>query len=83
MRGEFTVTATGALTDPSTVTCIVEYPGDTTDSFVYGTDSEVEQVSTGIYTCTITVEDTGSHHYRFVGTGDCVAAARTFFKVHN
>ena len=79
LRCEFT-DADGVATDPTDVSCFVRV-GDTTTEYAYGTDPEIEKVSTGIYTCTITITEVGTHHYRFTGEGALVAADESFFKV--
>lgn len=49
---DFTVTfrnSSGVLTDPGTVTFYLEDPTGIETSYVYGSDSEVTKVGTGVY----------------------------------
>lgn len=57
----------GTAFDPDVVTFRVKEPNTTAVAYIYGTDSEVEKVATGSYTCTIDVETVGDWYYRIEG----------------
>lgn len=61
--------AAGTLVDPDTVTFRTYSPNNTKASYVYGTDSEVQRTSTGIYTADFTPDKAGRWYYRWETTG--------------
>lgn len=69
----------GAAIDPSTVTGRLKAPDGTVTAYVYGTDAELERVSTGIYRFEWPVAAAGRHYYRFESTGTGQAAAEDDF----
>lgn len=66
--------------DPSTVTFYVLKPDGGTDTYVYGTDSEITKSSIGDYVARITAAMPGRYHYRWLttGTGTTVALEGSF-----
>jgi hypothetical protein len=68
---------TGDLTDPTTVTFYRRKLGSgsltSLESWVYGTDSEVQKTSVGVFTFTIGYQDDGRYVIGAGGTGTCEA----------
>jgi hypothetical protein len=76
-----TFTVDDVVTDPTTVTFTVEQPDDTLDVFVFGTDAEVTNPSTGYYELAYLPPSAGTYNYRVVGTGAVAAATEGSFEV--
>lgn len=72
--------ASDALTDPTTITCIIQTPDgvETTYTYALGT---VTKDSTGVYSKLLTTAQDGTHQYYFKGTGAVATAARGYFLV--
>lgn len=64
----------GDETDPSTIVFKIKSPNEDTDSYTYGTDSEVVRVSTGVYSYQQVVSTVGEWFYRWSGDGAVNAA---------
>lgn len=79
MTATFRNTA-GAVTDPTTVTCIVKTPAGVETTYTYALTT-VDKDSTGIYSKTITTAENGLYQYYFKGTGTVADAARGHFLV--
>jgi hypothetical protein len=71
----------GALANPATVTFKVLDPDGNVDSYVYGTDEELAQDSTGIYSLTLEPDAAGPFYWRVEGTGAVSVAAEDTFEV--
>ena len=69
----FTVCATGADADPTTVTLIVEDPSGTQTTYTWA-GATVTRDSEGHFHTDIEVDTAGAWHYRWVGTGAVIAA---------
>lgn len=68
--------------DPTTITIYYKDPsGNITE--LSGTDSDVTNSSTGVYYTDITIDESGTWIYRFVGTGAAVAADEGYFLVED
>lgn len=75
--GEATLTAkfynkAGALADPTAVTVQIKPPSGAT--VTYTTASGIVKDSVGVYHYDLALTKAGSWGYRFIGTGDVVAA---------
>ena len=77
------VNISNAPADPTTVTVKYEKPGPppVVTTKIYGTDVEVVKDSTGVYHIDISLDQSGSWRYRWIGTGDVEAAAQSTFSV--
>ena len=62
-----------ALTDPTEVTLYVLPPAGTLETYTYGA-AEVTRDSLGVFTKAVTLDESGTWHYRFKGTGALVVA---------
>src|SRR5689334_164470 len=70
-----------ALTDPSAVRFKLKKPSDDdTEVFTYGTDDEIVRESTGKYYVDLTLDESGSWHYRWESDG-VVTAGQNRFRV--
>lgn len=68
----------GTLTDPAEIVFRWRTPAGIETSYTYGTDSEVQRASTGIYTFTApTIARRGNHFCRAVSTAGLIAATET------
>lgn len=65
----------GDLANPTTVTLTVLEPDGTTST------PSASSSSTGIYTATVTIDQSGTWRYRWEGTGDVVTAEEGSFDV--
>lgn len=74
----FTFFDEDAPADPTSVTFTVEQPDDTIETFVFGTDAEVTNPSTGYYECAYLGPIAGTYHYKVAGTGDVKAVSETY-----
>jgi hypothetical protein len=63
----------GVLTDPTTVTIKVMDPCGGETTYVEGTDSEMDNPSTGVYTADITPDCAGRWSFRWITTGPVFA----------
>lgn len=61
--------AEGDDTDPSTIALDLRSPCGVETSYVYLTDSELQQTNAGDYTCDVTPDEAGRWHYRWRTTG--------------
>jgi hypothetical protein len=78
--------STGLLTDPTGLKFVTRNPAGTEDDKVYGTDSEVTKVSTGVYQYafgTIVNANEGVWHLRCNASGVLVSAREGTFEVVN
>jgi hypothetical protein len=73
-------TSAGVATDPTAIVCKVKKPDGTITTATYAL-SQVSKASTGNYYYDFTIDQVGSHWYRFAGTGTVVAAAEGEFLV--
>lgn len=62
----------GAATDPTTVTLLVQDPNGTETSYTYAL-GQVTKDGTGLYSKSITMSTPGTWYYKFIGTGTCAA----------
>lgn len=72
--------ASAAVTDPTTVTCIIKTPAGVETTYTWAL-STVTKDSTGVFSKTITVDENGTYQYYFKGTGTVADAARGHFLV--
>lgn len=75
-----TFKASGVATDPTTITLIVTDPSGNADTYTHAL-SQIDKDATGQYSKDITVDETGTWTYRWVGTGTVVAAQTKKFIV--
>lgn len=73
-------TNAGALTDPTTITLIVVDPSGNQATYTYAL-AEITKDATGQYSKTVTVDESGTWQYRWVGTGTVPAADEGEFYV--
>jgi len=78
--GEFR-DADEALTDPERVGFALINPSGQQTNFVFGTDDEVTQVSTGVYRFTVVPQVPGEYEVQAVGSGVVWATGRRKFRV--
>lgn len=82
-NGVFT-NAAGTTVDPGTVTFKVRDPSGDVTTYVYGTDIEVVRTDTGTYHLDVTVDESGTWRYTYVGTGvNACAGEQAFFIVQS
>lgn len=74
LTGTFT-DANGALADPTTVVCRLLKPDGTTATLT------ATKQSTGVYTATATIDQDGTHWFRFTGSGTVGASDEDILKV--
>lgn len=67
-RNSYTNPEDGLLTDPLAVQVEVRSPDGTVATYVYGTDTELTKVSTGVYQVLIPLVQTGSYRWRWTAT---------------
>jgi len=70
----------GVATDPTTVTLSVKPPSGTVTSYTYAAGT-VTKSGTGAYYKDVTVSETGTWYYNFVGTGTVATAVESTFIV--
>lgn len=83
-KPEFRTTITDyddSATDPDTVTFTIKDPSGNIESYVYGDDAEVVQVSTGIYYVRYEVDEVGAWYYEWNGSGTLDVAEQGSFDV--
>jgi hypothetical protein len=68
-----TFAISGAATDPTTVTLLVEKPDKTQTTYTYS--ASITKSSTGVYTKQVTLDQRGIWRYVWTGTGTVIAAA--------
>ena len=66
--------SSGVDTDPTGVTFSLKTPDGIVTMYVYGTNSELAKVSTGVYYVDVTPTISGRHIFRWAATGDLVTA---------
>lgn len=71
LTGTFTVSSVN--TDPTTVTLKVQDPSGNEDTFTYALGT-VSKSATGIYYKDVSLDEKGTWHYRWVGTGAVASA---------
>ena len=76
--GEGFKDAAGSLTDPTTVTLVVKEPDGTETTY---TTVQVTHDATGRYSKDFAPDQSGTHFYRWVGTGAVAAAFEGAFFV--
>ena len=67
--------------DPSTVKVIVMQPDGTETTYIYGTDSEVEKISTGVYAIALLLDSSGHWKFLWKGLGTLSGAAKAVVAV--
>lgn len=67
--------------DSATVTFYRVLPNGVLITYVYGVAPEVAKLATGVYGCTVSVDQPGRESWRYQTTGDCEAAAEDAFDV--
>ncbi len=70
----------GMLNDPSTVTLMIREPDGTETTYTYALD-QVAKEAVGRYAKEFSPDQSGVHHYRWVGTGAVAAAFEGAFFV--
>lgn len=70
----FTSAATGTATDPTVVTFSYRPPSGGEVSEVYDVDADVQKTGTGVYVRDLTLNEPGTWHYRWEGSGDVTTA---------
>jgi len=78
-QATFTTAATGAAVDPTAVYFQFKNPSQVITTYQYGVGVEIQKLSTGIYTVTISIDNDGDWYYRWYSTGTGQAAAETRF----
>lgn len=73
-------TSGGVAIDPTTIVCKVKEPDLTLTTATYAL-AQIVKDSAGVYHYDFTIDQAGSHWYRFEGTGTVVAAAEDEFLV--
>jgi hypothetical protein len=73
-------TVGGVATDPTTVTLKIEEPDGTEVSYTYAA-AQITRASAGSYYKDVTVDQAGTHTYRWVGTGAVAAVDEDSFYV--
>lgn len=71
----------GAEADPTAVTVKIKDPSGNVETFVYDTDPEVLNPSTGIYYIDQTINESGVWRHRWAGTGAVVVANEAAIRV--
>lgn len=66
--------SSGTAADPTTVTLKLRTPAGTETSHVYLTDLNVIKDSTGAYHYDLTLAESGTYSWRWIGTGNVVLA---------
>lgn len=72
--------ASETLTDPTDVTLQIKSPGGTVTTYTYSLD-EITKSSTGVYTKTIALSQSGLHYYEWQGTGSLAKVGNGKFNV--
>lgn len=75
-------TAAGTATDPTTVTLTLREPDGTETSWTYAA-AELTKAAAGDFYRDVTVDQAGTHYWRFVGTGTVASADEGFFVVQS
>lgn len=71
------------VTDPTTVKLSVKKPDGTRTTYTFGTDSEVEKVSTGVYRSDLTIDQDGEWLYRWFSETTAEAAEEKSFIIND
>lgn len=87
LTATFTVAATGAAVDPTTVTCTVTAPSGTSTTYTYaGASSEavgvVSRSATGVYVLLVSATASEWWYAHWVSTGTGQAAERHKFHIN-
>lgn len=72
----------GAFVDPDGVSVEIRTPGGVTTTYVYGTNPEIQQASTGHYYVEVTAVELGTWIYRFESTGTYSGANQSTFYIY-
>lgn len=83
VRCSVAFTVSGVATDPTTVTCKIKDPSGNVSTYVYGTDAELVKDSTGNYHVDVITDEDKQWHFRFEGTGTCVAVEESSFRARS
>ena len=75
------VDSLGNKVDPSAITISYITPTKVLTTFIYGEDSELIREEVGVYSTNIFIDECGTWIYRFVGTGNAVAAKAGRFNI--
>jgi hypothetical protein len=81
VRISITFTVEGAATDPDTVTLKVKDPLG--NEVIYTYSGDITRSAKGAYYKDVVVDSPGYWHYRWEGTGSCIAADEDTFFVRN
>lgn len=73
--------ASNALVDPSVVAFKVKNPNGTQTTYTYGSSSEADKTSTGIYTLEVNITMAGVWKWRSYSSGNFQGAAQGSFEV--
>jgi hypothetical protein len=78
-----TLTVDGTVTDPTTIKIRVKPKTSPAVEYVYGVDSNVTKLSTGVYRAAITItDDPGQWQYRWISTGTAATVAPSFITIN-
>lgn len=80
ITGAFT-NSTSATVDPTVITYKHKDPSGNTTTLVYATDPQPVRSTKGTYYVDLTLDEAGTWHDRWAGTGAAVAAAEHFWLV--
>lgn len=78
--------ATGEVFDPENVKVEVRVNNGLTTTYVYGVDSNVTKVSTGVYSCEVDINKSGTWYYHILGVqndGEYRGGAQGSFEVRD
>lgn len=68
----------GDAVDPATLTFRLMNPCGTTTDYVYGTDSEITKLETGVYLASVVPDQSGRWSFRWVATDPVFAKEDSF-----
>lgn len=68
-----TFAVSGAHTDPTTVSLLIEKPDKSQTTYTYAA-SEITKSATGVYTKQVTLDAVGIWRYVWTGTGACASS---------
>ncbi len=80
LRANFLLTATGVLTDPTTITCKVRTASGVVTTYTYG-GGTVTKDGVGRYSRTITLTEAGLWAWSWAGTGSIIKSEEGTIRV--